>query len=231
MRVARQEDTGFGAVAEDFDLATASDSDFGKIAEIVYSEKILILKGQELSPREFVALGQRLGQPEEYYEPMYHHPEEKKVFVSATASDDGTQIGVPRTGKFWHADYQFMPRPFGLVAYPAGRCQDANQRRLLHRHGQGLPEPPRRPEDPSCPAPGPGSALTYSRCDPRTCTGPFAKSWKRSRARRRRRPIPPCSGTRLPVRPFSTTARASPRPWRIPTASHCPIPCCAPGAR
>lgn len=119
MRVSRQAGAKLGATAEDFELATASDSDFAKITETVYSEKIVVLKGQELSPQEFVALGRRLGRPEEYYEPMYHHPEEKLIFVSATTNEDGTQIGVPKTGKFWHADYQFMPQPFGLtLIYP-----------------------------------------------------------------------------------------------------------------
>jgi taurine dioxygenase len=33
--------------------------------------------------------------------------------------EDGRQIGVPKTGKFWHSDYQFMPEPFDLtLIYP-----------------------------------------------------------------------------------------------------------------
>jgi alpha-ketoglutarate-dependent taurine dioxygenase len=32
---------------------------------------------------------------------------------------DGKQIGVPKTGKFWHSDYQFMPNPFDItLIYP-----------------------------------------------------------------------------------------------------------------
>src|SRR5207244_4451738 len=39
--------------------------------------------------------------------------------VSSNVEQDGKQIGVPKTGKFWHSDYQFMPRPFDItLIYP-----------------------------------------------------------------------------------------------------------------
>jgi len=110
---------GFGATVRDFDPATASDDEVAALKNGVYEHKILILKGQSLSPAAFVAMGRRLGQVEAYYEPMYHHPEEPDIFVSSNVSDGDKQIGVPKTGKFWHADYQFMPKPFGLtLIYP-----------------------------------------------------------------------------------------------------------------
>jgi len=63
--------------------------------------------------------GRRLGTPQTYYEPIYQHPEVPEVFVSSNVEQEGKQIGVPKTGKFWHSDYQFMPRPFDLtLIYP-----------------------------------------------------------------------------------------------------------------
>jgi len=111
--------TGMGTVISGFDATTASDEDLLSLKRSVYSEKILILKDQHLSPAEYVAFGRRLGRVERYYEPMYWHPEEPDVFVSSNVPRDGQQIGVPRTGMFWHADYMFMPQPFGLtLIYP-----------------------------------------------------------------------------------------------------------------
>jgi taurine dioxygenase len=50
---------------------------------------------------------------------MYHHPEHREIFVSSNVPEQGKQVGVPKTGNFWHADYQFMARPFGLtLIYP-----------------------------------------------------------------------------------------------------------------
>ncbi len=108
-----------GTTVEDFHAPTASDDDFHAIKKLVYGDKIVLLKNQHLTPDEFVAMGRRFGEVETYYQPMYAHPDRPEIFVSSNVSQDGQRVGVPQTGKFWHADYQFMPRPFGLtLIYP-----------------------------------------------------------------------------------------------------------------
>ncbi|MFC0598089.1 (3R)-3-[(carboxymethyl)amino]fatty acid oxygenase/decarboxylase [Streptomyces palmae] len=104
-----------GATVVGFEYATASQADIDAIKETVYNKKIAVLRDQHLTPRQLLELAQRFGRPETYYEPMYKHPEVEEVFVSSNVPEDGKQIGVPKTGKFWHADYQFMPDPFGLT--------------------------------------------------------------------------------------------------------------------
>jgi taurine dioxygenase len=111
MRITRQD--GIGVIAENFD--SSSDEDVRALKEAVYRDKIVVLKDQDLDPRQFLALGRRLGTPQTYYEPIYHHPEVKEVFVSSNVSDGEKRVGVPKTGKFWHSDYQFMPRPFDIT--------------------------------------------------------------------------------------------------------------------
>ncbi|MFH8462873.1 TauD/TfdA dioxygenase family protein [Streptomyces sp. NPDC017991] len=119
MQIEDQPGDAIGVIVEGFDHADASDADIDVLKNAVYTKKIAVLKGQDLSPQEFLALGRRLGRPETYYEPMYHHPEVTEIFVSSNVVENGQQIGVPRTGKFWHADYQFMPDPFGItLIYP-----------------------------------------------------------------------------------------------------------------
>ncbi|MET8902560.1 TauD/TfdA family dioxygenase [Streptomyces sp. NPDC004538] len=115
MNITDQPGAILGAIVEDFDHTTASDADVDRLKQAVYTKKIAVLKDQDLSPRQFLALGERLGRPETYYEPMYRHPEVPEVFVSSNVPENGRQIGVPKTGKFWHADYQFMPDPFGIT--------------------------------------------------------------------------------------------------------------------
>ncbi|MGV9315108.1 (3R)-3-[(carboxymethyl)amino]fatty acid oxygenase/decarboxylase [Streptomyces sp. NPDC003691] len=108
-----------GATVEGFDHTTASAEDIEAIKKAVYTRKIVVLKDQYLEPEPFLQLGKAFGRPETYYEPMYKHPEVEEIFVSSNVPKDGKQIGVPKTGKFWHADYQFMPDPFGLTfIYP-----------------------------------------------------------------------------------------------------------------
>ncbi|MYQ99046.1 TauD/TfdA family dioxygenase [Streptomyces sp. SID6139] len=119
MQIKDQPGAALGVTVEDFDHITASEADIQALKRTVYTKKIAILKGQDLTPAQFLALGRRLGRPETYYEPMYRHPDVPEVFVSSNVPEDGRQIGVPKTGKFWHADYQFMPDPFGLtLIYP-----------------------------------------------------------------------------------------------------------------
>jgi alpha-ketoglutarate-dependent taurine dioxygenase len=110
-----QEGAKMGAVVEGFDLATSTDAEITELKELVYRDKIVLLKAQELSTGSFVELGKRFGMPAPYYEPMYHHPDNELVFVSSNVPEDGKQVGVPKTGKFWHADYQFMAEPFGFT--------------------------------------------------------------------------------------------------------------------
>ncbi|MFE6775889.1 TauD/TfdA dioxygenase family protein [Streptomyces sp. NPDC057702] len=119
MKITRQPDAEIGSVVEDFRLESASAADFAEIRNRVYADKIVVLRGQDLTPERFLRLGRGLGTPETYYEPMYQHPDVPEIFVSSNVRHDGVQIGVPKTGKFWHADYMFMARPFGLtLIYP-----------------------------------------------------------------------------------------------------------------
>ncbi len=115
MRISPQSTGRFGVVVEDFDAGSVSDEDIATLKNAVYTDKIAVLKDQDLDPKAFLELGSRLGTPETYYEPIYHHPEVREVFVSSNVEQDGKQIGVPKTGKFWHSDYQFMPRPFDIT--------------------------------------------------------------------------------------------------------------------
>ncbi|WP_445373684.1 (3R)-3-[(carboxymethyl)amino]fatty acid oxygenase/decarboxylase [Photorhabdus tasmaniensis] len=102
-----------------FDYSSSSDEEVKKIRDMVYSNKIVVLKNQVLTPKQYVELSQLLGTPEAYYQSMYHHDEEKDIFVSSNIDRDGKQFGVPRTGKFWHADYAFMKKPFAItLVYP-----------------------------------------------------------------------------------------------------------------
>ncbi|MEN8129660.1 MAG: TauD/TfdA family dioxygenase [Pseudomonadota bacterium] len=119
MEVVPQHDKKFGAVVHGFDWEKASEQEIADLKQVIYGNKIAILKNQSLEPKEYLAMGKRLGEPEKYYQPMYYHPEAKEIFVSSNVPDNGHQIGVPRTGKFWHADYAFMPRPFAFtMIYP-----------------------------------------------------------------------------------------------------------------
>jgi taurine dioxygenase len=120
MKISPQVGKKFGVVVEGFNAETATAEEIAELKKAVYTNKIAVLKNQDLDPGQFLALGKRMGEVAEYYEPVYHHPQVKEVFVSSNVKEeDGRQVGVPKTGKFWHSDYQFMERPFDLtLIYP-----------------------------------------------------------------------------------------------------------------
>jgi alpha-ketoglutarate-dependent taurine dioxygenase len=119
MIVTPQKDKKMGVEVSGFDGLRSPVKDVKTILDLVYSHKIVVLKNQYLTPAEYIKMGRRFGEPESYYQPMYHHPEHKEIFVSSNVPEDGKQVGVPQTGKFWHADYTFMPKPFGItIIYP-----------------------------------------------------------------------------------------------------------------
>lgn len=119
MKVKYPDNKQMGAFVHDFNHKTASDQDIEDLKQLIYEHKIVVLKNQDFSPEGYCDFGYRLGKPEKYYQPMYHHPEREEIFVSSNVAEDGQQIGVPKTGKFWHADYAFMPKPFAFsMVYP-----------------------------------------------------------------------------------------------------------------
>jgi len=109
----------YGVNIYEFDAKKSSMEQINKIKELIYNNNIVVLKNQNLTPKEYVNLGKMFGKVETYYESMYHHPEEKEIFVSSNINKNGKNTGVPKTGNFWHADYAFMENPFSFtLIYP-----------------------------------------------------------------------------------------------------------------
>jgi taurine dioxygenase len=96
-------------------ITELDDEEILDLKEIVFESGLVVLKAQNATASDFVDFGRRIGQLCPYYEEMYHHPDHKELFVSSNIQTDGNVIGVPRTGKFWHADYAFMAKPFAFT--------------------------------------------------------------------------------------------------------------------
>lgn len=127
LRAAAHDSDRLGVIVDDFRLDEATPGDIKLLTEHVYRDKVVVLRQQSLTPSELVRLGRMFGELVAYHEPMYHHPDESEVFVSSTHDDGQPRIGVPRTGKFWHADYQFMPRPFAFTIFAPQQLPPGNR--------------------------------------------------------------------------------------------------------
>ena len=85
-----------------------------ELKQLVYTEKIVVVKEQDLSLDKFVTLGRLLGEPAEFYEPMAHYPENPLLFASSNAQGWATSLGA-KDREVWQTDYQFTERPFSFT--------------------------------------------------------------------------------------------------------------------
>jgi taurine dioxygenase len=82
-----------------------------KIKDLLYKNRLIVLKDQSVTEQEYCDFAHRVGSPVPYLQDNYHHPEFPLIFVSSNVKSDGKQIGVPRTGGYWHSDTSFEPDP------------------------------------------------------------------------------------------------------------------------
>ena len=82
-----------------------------KIKDLLYKNRLIVLKDQALSEQEYCDFANRFGSPVPYLQDNYHHPEFPLIFVSSNVKSDGKQIGVARTGGYWHSDTSFEKEP------------------------------------------------------------------------------------------------------------------------
>ncbi|MES2732029.1 MAG: TauD/TfdA family dioxygenase [Bacteroidota bacterium] len=87
------------------------------IRELIYRNKLITLRGQELSPSAYVAFTRKLGRPQVYFQTNYHHPDYPEIFVSSNVEeDDGKKVGVSGTGRYWHTDCSFEKKPLSFTS-------------------------------------------------------------------------------------------------------------------
>jgi len=117
MFASKYSDKDVGIMVQGFDAKRPAAVD--QLKELLYAHKIVVLKDQTLSEQQFCEFSQRLGEPVPYLQQNYHHPQYPLIFVSSNVQKEGQQIGVARTGGYWHSDTSFMEQPVPLtLLYP-----------------------------------------------------------------------------------------------------------------
>jgi taurine dioxygenase len=82
-----------------------------KFKDLLYKKRLIVLKDQDLNEQEYCDFAKRFGFPVPYLQENYHHPDYPLIFVSSNVKSQGKQIGVARTGGYWHSDTSFEPDP------------------------------------------------------------------------------------------------------------------------
>ena len=103
---------GFGLEARDVDLAQPmSDATFAAIERAFFAGQVLVLRGQSLTPREFVAFARRFGPPEPHVIDQFHHPDDPNILILSNVKKDGRPTGLQDAGSYFHSDYSYLQVP------------------------------------------------------------------------------------------------------------------------
>jgi (R)-3-[(carboxymethyl)amino]fatty acid dioxygenase/decarboxylase len=109
--VMRAEKNGFGCSIHGVDAKAATPAVIKELKDLLYRNRLIVLKDQILSEQEYCDFAHHLGLPVPYLQTNYHHPDHPLIFVSSNVQKEGKQIGVARTGGYWHSDTSFEKEP------------------------------------------------------------------------------------------------------------------------
>jgi taurine dioxygenase len=73
---------GFGVQADDVDLRMPlTDADWRELERAFYDHQVLAIRGQDITPAQFVAFAKRLGPPQPHVIDQFHHPDDPNILI------------------------------------------------------------------------------------------------------------------------------------------------------
>jgi taurine dioxygenase len=107
----KTEKINFGCNIREIDANAVTPAEIAQLKDHLYRNRLIVLKDQTLTEQQYCDFANRVGFPVPYLQENYHHPEYPLIFVSSNVKSDGKQIGVARTGGYWHSDTAFEKEP------------------------------------------------------------------------------------------------------------------------
>jgi taurine dioxygenase len=103
---------GFGLEARNVDLSQGlDDATFAALERAFYAGQVLVLRGQSLTPAQFVAFARRLGPPQPHVIDQFHHPQDANILILSNVVKDGKPTGLQDAGSYFHTDYSYLQVP------------------------------------------------------------------------------------------------------------------------
>jgi taurine dioxygenase len=107
----KTENLEIGCSIHGMNATTATSAELAVLKNLLYKNRLIVLKGQLVNEEQYCDFATRFGFPVPYLQENYRHPDFPLIFVSSNIKKDGKQIGVPRTGGYWHSDTSFEKEP------------------------------------------------------------------------------------------------------------------------
>ena len=102
---------GFGIQVQGVDLSLLEDEIFEKLKKAFYQHQVLVVRGQKLTPSQFLQFARRIGPPEPHVIDQFHHPEHADILLLSNVVRDGKPAGLADAGTYFHTDYSYLEVP------------------------------------------------------------------------------------------------------------------------
>src|SRR5262245_44542200 len=96
------------------------------LVRLLAEHGVVVLRDQELKPRDYVAFAKLFGEIEPSTRERYWLPEQQEIYVISNVVENGRPIGNPNDGFAWHTDQYYFERPtaytflYGIATPPVG---------------------------------------------------------------------------------------------------------------
>jgi taurine dioxygenase len=101
-----------GLETSDVDLSKPlSATDFDELERAFFQGQVLVLRGQSLTPAQYVAFARRLGPPEPHVIDQFHHAADPNILVLSNRKENGEPVGLADAGTYFHTDYSYLQVP------------------------------------------------------------------------------------------------------------------------
>jgi taurine dioxygenase len=84
---------------------------FREIWDAFFAAQVLVIRGQRLSPSEFLNFARQFGRPEPHVIDQFHHSEHADILILSNRKKDGKPIGLADAGTYFHTDYSYLDVP------------------------------------------------------------------------------------------------------------------------
>ncbi len=102
----------FGGETADVDLsAPLSNEAFADLEAAFFAAQVLVLRGQSITPAQYVAFACRFGPPEPHVIDQFHHSVDPNILILSNRMEHGRPLGLADAGSYFHTDYSYLQVP------------------------------------------------------------------------------------------------------------------------
>ena len=95
--------------------APMSDATFSEIESLFYDRSVVVFRGQDLTPQQFVAFSARFGTLQPNVRAEIQNPDAPEITLISNITENGKAIGSRDAGRYWHSDLCYLSEPSKLT--------------------------------------------------------------------------------------------------------------------